>query len=76
MFKAADVPIEFEEFWISEVQDRCSQEEIDQMIDSVSRNKVAIKGSRALICSLTGFKRFLLEIALVIHARFLYQHSD
>ena len=44
VFKAADVPVEFEEFWISEVQDRCSDEDLDEMIASVSRNKVAIKG--------------------------------
>jgi len=44
VFKAADVPIQFEEFWISEVQDRCTEENIQEAIDSVTRNKVAIKG--------------------------------
>jgi len=44
VFKAADVPVDFEEFWISEVQDRCSEEDIDDMVSSVNRNKVAIKG--------------------------------
>ncbi|CAK8688706.1 unnamed protein product [Clavelina lepadiformis] len=44
IFNAADVPIHFEEFWISEVQDRCSDEKIEEMIASVTRNKVAIKG--------------------------------
>ena len=44
MFNAADVPVEFEEFWVSEVQDRCSEEDIDEMVASVGRNKVAIKG--------------------------------
>uniref|UniRef100_F6YNQ3 Isocitrate dehydrogenase [NAD] subunit, mitochondrial n=1 Tax=Ciona intestinalis TaxID=7719 RepID=F6YNQ3_CIOIN len=44
VFTAADVPIQFEEFWVSEVQDRCSDEQIAELIHSVAKNKVALKG--------------------------------
>jgi len=44
VFVAAQVPIEFEEFWVSEVHDRCEPELIKELIASVNRNKVAIKG--------------------------------
>uniref|UniRef100_H2ZJX1 Isocitrate dehydrogenase [NAD] subunit, mitochondrial n=1 Tax=Ciona savignyi TaxID=51511 RepID=H2ZJX1_CIOSA len=45
VLKAADVPIQFEEFWVSEVQDRCSEAQISELIQSVNKNKVAIKDS-------------------------------
>jgi len=44
VFQSASVPVEFEEFWVSEVQDRCDEELITNLVDSVSRNKVALKG--------------------------------
>uniref|UniRef100_A0A6F9DEA1 Isocitrate dehydrogenase [NAD] subunit, mitochondrial n=1 Tax=Phallusia mammillata TaxID=59560 RepID=A0A6F9DEA1_9ASCI len=44
VFTAADVPVKFEEFWVSEVQDRCTAEHMNEVVDSVNRNKVAIKG--------------------------------
>lgn len=47
VFEAADIPIVFEEFWVSEVQSRCSPELIDELIQSVNRNKVALKGNIA-----------------------------
>ena len=39
---------------MSEVQDRRSSDEVDKMIDSVNRNKVAIKG-KILICFIQSF---------------------
>lgn len=47
VFEAADCPIVFEEFWVSEVQSRCSPELIDELITSINRNKVALKGNIA-----------------------------
>jgi len=44
VFQAAKVPVEFEEFWISEVQARCDPELIEKMVESVLRNRVALKG--------------------------------
>jgi len=44
VFQAANVPVEFEEFWISEVQARCDPELLDKMVESVLRNRVALKG--------------------------------
>merc|ERR1712136_725225 len=45
VFEAADCPIVFEEFWVSEVQSRCSPKLIDELIASINRNKVALKGN-------------------------------
>jgi len=47
VFLAANVPVEFEEFWISEVHDRCDDDLINKLIDSIVRNKVALKGQIA-----------------------------
>lgn len=47
VFEAADCPIVFEEFWVSEVQSRCSPELISDLIASINRNKVALKGNIA-----------------------------
>ena len=44
VFQAANVPVEFEEFWISEVQARCDPELLEKMVESVLRNRVALKG--------------------------------
>ena len=33
VFLAANVPVEFEEFWISEVHDRCDDDLINKLID-------------------------------------------
>lgn len=44
VFQSANVPVVFEEFWVSEVQDRCDDKLIDNLVASVLRNKVALKG--------------------------------
>uniref|UniRef100_A0A8C9V0T6 Isocitrate dehydrogenase [NAD] subunit, mitochondrial n=1 Tax=Scleropages formosus TaxID=113540 RepID=A0A8C9V0T6_SCLFO len=44
VFKAADVPVEFEEIHISEVHNMASEEKLDQLFTSVRNNGVAIKG--------------------------------
>ncbi|KAK3524603.1 hypothetical protein QTP70_029909 [Hemibagrus guttatus] len=44
VFKGADVPVEFEEFHLSEVQNMASEEKLDQVLTSMKSNKVAIKG--------------------------------
>ncbi|XP_014858073.1 PREDICTED: isocitrate dehydrogenase [NAD] subunit beta, mitochondrial isoform X1 [Poecilia mexicana] len=44
VFKAGDIPVEFDEFFISEVQNRASDERLDKLLDSMKSNKVAIKG--------------------------------
>jgi len=44
VFASANVPVEFEEFWVSEVQARCDEELISSLVESVYRNKVALKG--------------------------------
>ncbi|TSK72025.1 P2X purinoceptor 4 [Bagarius yarrelli] len=44
VFKGADVPVEFEEFHLSEVQNMASEEKLDQVLTSMKNNKVAIKG--------------------------------
>ena len=44
VFKAAAFPVEFEEFWISEIQDRCSEDVIEKAADSILSNHVAITG--------------------------------
>lgn len=42
--KAGDVPVEFEEFHMSEVQNMASKEKLEQVLTSMKSNKVAIKG--------------------------------
>ncbi|XP_053314005.1 isocitrate dehydrogenase [NAD] subunit beta, mitochondrial isoform X2 [Spea bombifrons] len=44
VFKAADVPVEFEEYHLSEVQNMASPEKLDEVLASMRANKVAIKG--------------------------------
>ncbi|XP_014022966.2 isocitrate dehydrogenase [NAD] subunit beta, mitochondrial, partial [Salmo salar] len=43
-FKAADVPLEFEEFHLSEVQHMDSNEKLEQVLASMKTNRVAMKG--------------------------------
>lgn len=43
--QAGDVPVEFEEFHLSEVQNMASEEKLEQVLTSMKNNKVAIKGS-------------------------------
>lgn len=43
--QAGDVPVEFEEFHLSEVQNMASEEKLDQVLASMKTNKVAMKGS-------------------------------
>lgn len=43
--KAGDVPVEFEEFHMSEVQNMASEEKLEQVLTSMKSNRVAIKGS-------------------------------
>ncbi|XP_073418915.1 isocitrate dehydrogenase [NAD] subunit beta, mitochondrial isoform X2 [Dendrobates tinctorius] len=44
VFKAADVPVEFDEYHLSEVQNMASPEKLDEVLASMRANKVAIKG--------------------------------
>uniref|UniRef100_A0A672GYY9 Isocitrate dehydrogenase [NAD] subunit, mitochondrial n=1 Tax=Salarias fasciatus TaxID=181472 RepID=A0A672GYY9_SALFA len=44
VFKAGDVPVEFEEFHLSEVQNMASEDKLEQVLTSMKTNKVAIKG--------------------------------
>ncbi|XP_040275381.1 isocitrate dehydrogenase [NAD] subunit beta, mitochondrial isoform X1 [Bufo bufo] len=44
VFKAADVPVEFDEFHLSEVQNMASPERLDEVLASMQANRVAIKG--------------------------------
>ncbi|KAL4630139.1 isocitrate dehydrogenase NAD subunit beta, mitochondrial-like [Arapaima gigas] len=44
VFKAADVPVEFEEIHLSEVHNMASEEKLDQLFTSMRKNRVAIKG--------------------------------
>uniref|UniRef100_UPI0025ADC827 isocitrate dehydrogenase [NAD] subunit beta, mitochondrial isoform X3 n=1 Tax=Doryrhamphus excisus TaxID=161450 RepID=UPI0025ADC827 len=44
VFKAGDVPVEFEEFHLSEVQNMASEEKLEQVLTSMKNNKVAMKG--------------------------------
>lgn len=43
--QAGDVPVEFEEFHLSEVQNMASEEKLEQVLTSMKNNKVAMKGS-------------------------------
>lgn len=45
LFQAGDVPVEFEEFHLSEVQNMASEEKLEQVLASMKNNKVAMKGS-------------------------------
>ncbi|XP_063067629.1 isocitrate dehydrogenase [NAD] subunit beta, mitochondrial isoform X2 [Engraulis encrasicolus] len=42
--EAGDVPVEFEEFHLSEVQNMASAEQLDDLLTSMKTNRVAIKG--------------------------------
>lgn len=42
--QAGDVPVEFEEFHLSEVQNMASEEKLEQVLTSMKNNKVAMKG--------------------------------
>ncbi|CAN2390755.1 isocitrate dehydrogenase (NAD+) activity, partial [Pristimantis euphronides] len=44
VFKAADVPVEFDEYHLSEVQNMASPEKLDEVLASMQANRVAIKG--------------------------------
>uniref|UniRef100_A0A6I8PIP6 Isocitrate dehydrogenase [NAD] subunit, mitochondrial n=1 Tax=Ornithorhynchus anatinus TaxID=9258 RepID=A0A6I8PIP6_ORNAN len=44
VFKAAAVPVEFQEHHLSEVQNMASEEKLDQVLDSMKQNKVALIG--------------------------------
>ncbi|XP_041091235.1 isocitrate dehydrogenase [NAD] subunit beta, mitochondrial-like isoform X1 [Polyodon spathula] len=44
VFKAGDVPVVFEEFHLSEVQNTASEEKLEQVLNSMRSNRVAIKG--------------------------------
>lgn len=45
LLQAGDVPVEFEEFHLSEVQNMASEEKLDQVLTSMKTNKVAMKGN-------------------------------
>ncbi|XP_074130378.1 isocitrate dehydrogenase [NAD] subunit beta, mitochondrial [Sminthopsis crassicaudata] len=44
VFKAANVPVEFQEHHLSEVQNMASEEKLEQVLSSMKENKVAIIG--------------------------------
>ncbi|XP_069488521.1 isocitrate dehydrogenase [NAD] subunit beta, mitochondrial isoform X2 [Ambystoma mexicanum] len=44
VFKAADVPVVFDEFHLSEVQNMASEERLEEVLESMKLNRVAIKG--------------------------------
>ncbi|XP_028660611.1 isocitrate dehydrogenase [NAD] subunit beta, mitochondrial isoform X2 [Erpetoichthys calabaricus] len=44
VFKAGDVPVEFEEFHLSEVQNMASDEKLEEVLSSMKKNRVALKG--------------------------------
>lgn len=44
VLESANVPIIFDEFWVSEVQNRCDPALINDIIASVKRNKVLFRG--------------------------------
>ncbi|XP_053556920.1 isocitrate dehydrogenase [NAD] subunit beta, mitochondrial [Bombina bombina] len=44
VFKAAEVPVEFDEHHLSEVQNMASPEKLEEVLTSMRANKVAIKG--------------------------------
>ncbi|XP_056659573.1 isocitrate dehydrogenase [NAD] subunit beta, mitochondrial isoform X1 [Monodelphis domestica] len=44
VFKAASVPVEFQEHHLSEVQNMASEEKLEQVLSSMKENKVAIIG--------------------------------
>ncbi|KAJ1211783.1 hypothetical protein NDU88_007137 [Pleurodeles waltl] len=44
VFKAADVPVVFDEFHLSEVQNTASDSKLEEVLDSMKANRVAIKG--------------------------------
>ncbi|XP_077157489.1 isocitrate dehydrogenase [NAD] subunit beta, mitochondrial isoform X2 [Paroedura picta] len=44
VFKAAAVPVEFEEHHLSEVQNMASEEKLDEFLDSMKKSKVALIG--------------------------------
>ncbi|KAG2466372.1 IDH3B dehydrogenase, partial [Polypterus senegalus] len=43
VFKAGDVPVEFEEFHLSEVQNMASEEKLEEVLGSMKKNRVALK---------------------------------
>lgn len=47
--QAGDVPVEFEEFHLSEVQNMASEERLEQVLNSMKNNKVAMKGSHTFV---------------------------
>ncbi|XP_062903295.1 isocitrate dehydrogenase [NAD] subunit beta, mitochondrial isoform X8 [Mobula hypostoma] len=44
VFKAAEVPVVFDEHHVSEVQNLASEQKLEQVLDSMKTNRVAIKG--------------------------------
>uniref|UniRef100_A0A6P8RWZ1 Isocitrate dehydrogenase [NAD] subunit, mitochondrial n=1 Tax=Geotrypetes seraphini TaxID=260995 RepID=A0A6P8RWZ1_GEOSA len=44
VFKAANVPVEFDEYHLSEVQNMASAEKLEEVVNSMKLNRVAIKG--------------------------------
>lgn len=54
------MPVEFEEFHLSEVQNMASEEKLEQVLTSMKTNKVAMKGSYTIIIS------FIVHIKVVI----------
>lgn len=57
--QAGDVPVEFEEFHLSEVQNMASEEKLEQVLTSMKNNKVAMKGRYiVLMCCLLHLSNY------------------
>uniref|UniRef100_UPI00193A7786 isocitrate dehydrogenase [NAD] subunit beta, mitochondrial-like n=1 Tax=Styela clava TaxID=7725 RepID=UPI00193A7786 len=72
VFKAAAIPVEFEEFWVSEIMDRASEDTIQQVTESVLRNGVALLGDISSRLSAMGGElastKFILRQRLDLYA--------
>lgn len=44
VFKAVDIPVQFEEFWVSELQDRANDDLVSSLVKSITENRVALLG--------------------------------
>uniref|UniRef100_A0A6P5K4G0 Isocitrate dehydrogenase [NAD] subunit, mitochondrial n=1 Tax=Phascolarctos cinereus TaxID=38626 RepID=A0A6P5K4G0_PHACI len=79
VFKAAKVPVKFQEFHLSEVQNRASEEKLEEVLNSIKKNKVAISGKIHPSLDYTGdltsysmmLKRKLDLFANVVHVQSL-----
>ena len=67
--QAGDVPVEFEEFHLSEVQNMASEEKLEQVLDSMKTNRVAMKGT------FSYWNVIGLTCGLLVRVRFLFPYT-